>query len=202
MGSRRAPKTAGGHQVFEVVSALQKSIRRGQMDDALYWATDLHYSGYDAWLWKRLLVITSEDVGPAWREGPTVIRSLFENWKDVHKKPNNAGPIYWGHAVFLLCRQGKTRVVDHALSVHLAAHDELHREIPDYALDMHTARGKGLSRGIDFFLAEAAKVYPEVDDPDVAHYRELERELYRRGKTYSPPPKQEADQESLDLEDE
>jgi len=53
--------TAGGYDYYEVASALQKSIRRGLEDDALFWATELYISDYAAHAWKRLLVIASED---------------------------------------------------------------------------------------------------------------------------------------------
>lgn len=47
----------------EVASALQKSIRRGEEYNACYWAFILHESGYYKYVWKRLMIIASEDVG-------------------------------------------------------------------------------------------------------------------------------------------
>src|SRR4029077_5973542 len=40
-------------------------------------------------------------------------------------------------------------------------------EIPDYALDMHTRKGKAMGRGLDHFRKEGAKLVPEptADDP-------------------------------------
>ena len=40
-------------------------------------------------------------------------------------------------------------------------------EIPDYALDMHTMKGKAMGRGLDHFRKEGAKLVPEptADDP-------------------------------------
>ena len=39
--------------------------------------------------------------------------------------------------------------------------------IPDYALDMHTIRGKAMGRGLDHFRKEGAKLVPPptADDP-------------------------------------
>ena len=34
-------------------------------------------------------------------------------------------------------------------------------EIPDFALDMHTMKGKELCRGLDHFRKEGAKLVPE-----------------------------------------
>ena len=65
-----APRTVHYHDPREVVSAPQKFIRRGDVENSLYWAADLERSGLGWWLWKRLRVIVTEDVGPAWAEGP------------------------------------------------------------------------------------------------------------------------------------
>jgi hypothetical protein len=61
-------RTKHNYDAFEVVSALQKCIRRGLEEDALYWAYELAESrnkNYSSWLWTRLKVIACEDVGPA-----------------------------------------------------------------------------------------------------------------------------------------
>ena len=59
----RLKPTNQGHDYFEVNSALQKFFRRGMVDDALYWATELSLSGYGEACWKRLKIITVEDIG-------------------------------------------------------------------------------------------------------------------------------------------
>ncbi|MCK4515937.1 MAG: hypothetical protein KAU31_11805, partial [Spirochaetaceae bacterium] len=41
--------------------------------------------------------------------------------------------------------------------------------IPDYALDMHTAEGKKLGRGLQHFLEEGAQVAPEFPERDRAY---------------------------------
>ena len=79
------PRTVGGHDAGEVVSWLQKAIRRGQEDDAIYCAVQLERSGFGAWAWKRLRVIVSEDVGLAWPEGPTVIAALHQTYVDLKR---------------------------------------------------------------------------------------------------------------------
>jgi replication-associated recombination protein RarA len=203
MSSHYFKPTVNQHNVYEAVSALQKAIRRGELDNALYWSTDLHLSGFDTWLWKRLLIITSEDVGPSWVEGPAVIRALHDTWKQYASKPNSPGILFIHHAVLLLCRANKTRVVDHAATVHLLAHEELYREVPDEALDKHTARGKGMGRGIEHFLDEASKVHPEAEDADAPVYKELERELILSGKKHPGAQRvPKAEQEKLELEGE
>ena len=39
-----------------------------------------------AYCWRRLLVITSEDVGIAWTKGPSVIHAFHGSWKSEGKK--------------------------------------------------------------------------------------------------------------------
>jgi replication-associated recombination protein RarA len=49
---------------YDLVSALQKDIRRGNEYEALFWAVKLE-SLNPTRLWNRLKVIASEDIGPA-----------------------------------------------------------------------------------------------------------------------------------------
>jgi len=64
---RRAPiydKSQEGH--YNLASALQKSIRGSDVDAALYWAARMLVGGEDPkFIFRRLIVIASEDVGNA-----------------------------------------------------------------------------------------------------------------------------------------
>jgi replication-associated recombination protein RarA len=198
-------RTRGGYLLSEVVSALQKEIRRGQLDNAVYWSAELDLSGYGEYLWRRLRIITSEDVGPAWPDGPAVIDALYSWWQKHKSKRGGSPELFIVHAVILLCRSEKTRLVDHVLTAHYVGHDdELRREIPDYALDMHTARGREMGRGLDHFFDEGARVHPEAEDPDKAHYEALERDLLRKGRKPASRVRsaKDGDQASLPMEEE
>ena len=174
--------TVNGHSLPEVVSALQKCIRRGLVDDALYWAVDMYLTGYDEYCWKRLKVIASEDVGPAEPHLPATIAALYATYTELKKKKDETHApqrLQLVHAVILLAQARKSRVVDHALIYHFGNHAQLKREIPDCALDKHTLRGKQMGRGFDHFFAEGGKLVNEVgDDP----YKELARETLTKGK--------------------
>lgn len=78
------------------------------------------------------------------------------------------------HAVILLCRASKSRLVDHALIV-LYEGKRAAREIPDFALDKHTARGRQRRRGWKHFWSEGAKLHPEGELLDI--YRDRAREI-------------------------
>ena len=186
--SRPTVFTVNGHPLPEVVSALQKAIRRGRVDDALYWAVDMDLSGYAAYCWRRLLYIASEDVGLA---APTVaseVRALFDDWRDYVKgKPPRDGRLFLVHAVLRLVTAPKSRLVDWALLTHYSDHAALKREIPDYALDKHTARGKRMGRGTDHFVDVGADLNREghlgpVLESFEEEYREHARQLGHAGK--------------------
>lgn len=146
--------TCSGFMLDEVKSALQKSIRRGLEEDALYWAAELSKSDPDI-LWKRLKVIASEDVGLAYPGAAIIVRLLYENWKESDK--NREGRLFVTHAVLALARAKKSRINDHATI--LAFNGGLaKRSVPDYALDKHTARGRDMSRGFQHFFSVGAKL--------------------------------------------
>ena len=152
--------TVGCYKIAEVSSAMQKSIRRGDEDSALFWATELDLSGYGEYVFKRLRIISSEDIGLAAPGLVTDVHALHENWLAQRKKADTRhGPerLFLVHAVLLCARAPKSRLVDHALISFYEAPRQ-HRDIPDYALDKHTLRGKQLKRGHAHFWAEGAKI--------------------------------------------
>jgi replication-associated recombination protein RarA len=147
-------QTAGGYWLDEVKSALQKAIRRGEEENALYWVGELIRSEREQTLWDRLRIIASEDVGLAAPVAGTV-RLLYENWKDF--KNDAARHLFTTHAALLLVRSSTSRIVDNAYHVAVKP-SEPRREIPDEALDKHTARGRSMGRGDAHFFDEGAKL--------------------------------------------
>ncbi len=166
--------TVGGHRCGEASSALQKSIRRGLERESLYWATELDMAGYGNYAWKRLRIIASEDVGLADPNVAVQVRCLYENWLELRKgfKPTARKPWAPGerlmlvHAVILLVRAPKSRMVDHAVMVMYEGEREP-LEVPDYALDQHTGRGRRMGRGVDHFFEEGALLHnaAKIADP-------------------------------------
>lgn len=155
--------TPGGYKCEEVASALQKCIRRGLESAALYWATELDLAGFGEYVWKRLRIISSEDIGAANPAITIEIRALYENWKDLRKKGDaRHAPerLFLVDAVIRLSRSTKSREVDHALIVHYEG-QRPKQPIPDFALDRHTSRGRRLGRGYAHFFDEGAKLYPK-----------------------------------------
>jgi replication-associated recombination protein RarA len=153
-------KTLGGYLNAECTSAMQKSIRRGLEEEALFWATELDLAGYGVYVWKRLRIIASEDIGLADPNLCVQVRALYENWieqrkkRDHHRFPER---LFFIHAVLLCVRAKKSRIVDTAL-IALYYGKRPAREIPDFALDMHTSKGRKLHRGVDHFFTQGATI--------------------------------------------
>lgn len=170
--------TIGGYKCEEVTSALQKCIRRGLEEDALFWATELDLSNFGEYVWKRLKIIASEDIGLEENSSRAIlVRALYENWSEQRKKADTRHAperLFLVHAVIALCRSFKSRSVDNALIVFYEG-ERKKRSIPDFALDRHTSRGRRMRRGWHHFFTEG--VGPNMQ-PD-ARYEERAREIRR-----------------------
>jgi replication-associated recombination protein RarA len=149
-------KTVGGYLCEEVTSAMQKCIRRGLEEHALFWATELDLSGFGEYVWKRLKIIASEDIGVAESAAAAQIRALYGNWTEQRKKEDTKHAperLFLVHAVMVLCRAYKSRAVDNALIVFYEG-KRPRLPIPDFALDRHTQRGRRLKRDWEHFFTE------------------------------------------------
>ena len=182
--------TVGGYKCEEVASALQKEIRRGIVAGALFWATELDLSGFGEYVWKRLRIIASEDVGVADPMKAVEIRALYENWRDQRKKEDSRHVperLFLVDAVMRLARATKSREVDNALVCFYEAKRQPHA-VPDYALDRHTSRGRQRGRGWEHFFSEGAKIFPSAPGGDL--YEPTARETRRDTGTQSELPEQ------------
>lgn len=151
--------TIKGYDFFEATSAFQKSIRRGDETTALFFMAEFFNSGYDEYLWKRLKIIVSEDIGLAEPVLPATIAALY-GWYQELKKENKEGRgerMYLTHAVLLCVRAKKSRIVDGALVYTWRWHHETKIDVPDYAYDKHNMKGKSMGRGNDHFWTEGVK---------------------------------------------
>jgi replication-associated recombination protein RarA len=151
-----------------VISALQKTIRRGLGDNAAFWAVKLNKSCFGAYAWRRLAVIASEDIGMADPIAAVVIQALFAN-ADHLRGNRSSGDVRWDgptllQAVGYLARAPKNRECVDAYStieLQLARGDLL--DVPDWALDGHASRGRVKGRGEDFFQTEGQAVANQVE---------------------------------------
>ena len=157
--------TRKNYDFFECSSAFQKSVRRGVEQDAIFFGTELAGSGYANYLWKRMLIISSEDIGLANPDIVLQLQALYQNWQIIAAKNHEEAIIPITHAILLLARSPKSRLVDNAKM--FALKSDYKPDIPDYALDTHTRRGKKMGRSLQFFLDEGSKLnnVANIDDP-------------------------------------
>lgn len=157
--------TKNGYEPFEVVSAIQKMIRRGKEEEAMFWVLELEDTN-PSWLWKRLMVIATEDIGLANPSAVMLTKTLwdtYEKMKNMGKKRKPEGHIL-GLAVLTLCRSPKNREADDFASYTTWRKNDQgwREEIPDVALDNHTRRGKQMGRDANFWYAEASRLKNRV----------------------------------------
>lgn len=158
-----------GYPADELISALQKSIRRGDLRLAVLIGRELYESSaeLEAVMWSRLCVISAEDAGDgSWQE-PVVVNSLFE----MHERLDRSAGDRWlfaVHAIRFLAERTKDRTTDEwaNLAVHLVNASDRPFEIPDYALDVHTRRGQLAGSSVDDFWADGSIVAHERDGRD------------------------------------
>ena len=147
-------KTKNGYVADEVISALQKEIRRGQVEEAAYWAYEMILSELESKLWSRLATIAAEDVGLADPQAVVVVATLRAAYFEFPAGRTERF-LYGLMGATYLAAAPKDRMVDelyHCLQKGLLGR----KEIPDYALDKHTARGRALGRGEDHFWTESS----------------------------------------------
>ena len=176
---QQMPQTSRGYDIYELLSALQKDIRRRNEYQAMFWAAELE-SFNSKMLWNRLQVIASEDIGIANSLAPLLIDVLERKNDDARKRNNDSYRLFLTHAVLFLARSRKSRIVDDLLNV---VYGEIQLEdkklpIPDYALDMHTSRGKKMGRGLEHFFSEGTKLNKE---PYENPYKEKAKEILKQG---------------------
>ena len=161
--------TQRGYDLYEVASALQKSIRRGDVRLAGYMALEL-FPRYSEYCWKRLLTVSAEDChGMVTQE----IKALYDSFHVVNasrKQEDLGGRIFISKAVIILCTAGHSRDAD-ILSNYiydkkaLLCDEEIeelmeevrgeHMDVPEYTFDVHTRKGKARGKTKrDFFIEE------------------------------------------------
>lgn len=172
------PPTTHGHGAFEALSVIQKAIRRNDEELAMLWALELcdTSKAYFTMTVNRLKVIAHEDIGLA---DPQAVMFAVQTCNAMEGTYERKGwRLLLTNAIRVLARASKSREADHFLW--LIRHQHLTEgpgKVPDYALDHHTAKGKRMGRGVEFFLAESTKITPDAGQ-DI--YRERAHALRRR----------------------
>jgi len=172
-------KTYHGLPADQVISALQKEIRRGHTENAVLLAYEMVITSpaLEDYLWKRLLVISVEDVGFGEPSAPVILNALHQMVTTFDRSMGER-KLFAVHAVRYLCGCTKDRTSDEMVNWVIQAVEAgtARPVIPDYALDMHTAEGKARGRGKRHFWEEGARLFPELPDRDLT-YRQRVMEM-------------------------
>lgn len=172
--------TRNGYAADEVISALQKSIRRGLEEQACMFAYEMYVSSpqLEEKMWRRLLTISVEDIGMGNPNAVLMVQSLNEMRKNFEYSDNDR-TIYFIHAIRYMCASEKDRSSDLLKNICIKSFAMgKFPEIPEYALDKHTVRGQAMGRDSMHFLHEASKVIPqaEIDNNYKERYEEILKE--------------------------
>lgn len=160
--------TRNGVPGDEIISMLQKSIRRGVEKDALTAAYEMYITSpqFEEKLWRRLYAISVEDIGFGDPFASILIHSLSQMRKEFLYNDGDR-PIFFVYAIRYLCKCKKERSNDHVKTLLIQDFANGNKpEVPEYALDMHTRKGRAMGRDLRHFYEEASKVIPELEIED------------------------------------
>jgi replication-associated recombination protein RarA len=167
-------QTRHGLAADEVISGLQKEIRRGRVENAALLAYEMISTSaeLEAMLWRRLLVISVEDVGWGDLNAPSLVLDLSQIAERFERggSPPDRG-LFAIHAVRYLASRVKDRSSEELYSWVQRVVDGgmMLPEIPDYALDRQTARGRAMGRGRQHYYEHAARMEPELEGRDTTY---------------------------------
>lgn len=162
------PPTKHGMNALVCISGLQKCIRRGMEREAMEFACELLHTSkaFLSMVCNRLELISHEDIDTL--ANPAIVpyvRTACEQAKAWYELPNpGKSRMAIGNAIRLMARAPKSREGDHfqaAVGLANLLEGKL-PDVPDFAYDMHTAKGKQLGRGLEHFREEGAKLVPST----------------------------------------
>jgi len=160
----RQVTTRNGIQGDLVISALQKSIRRGLTEEAVTFAYEMYITSpqFEDKLWRRLQAIAVEDIGFGDLSAPVLINSLNQIRQNFpYTDPDR--PIFFVHAIRFLSAAKKDRTSDNLKNIVMTEFEYGRKPvIPDFAIDMHTEKGRSIGRDFKHFLKEGSRVENEL----------------------------------------
>lgn len=180
-----------GHQGYELVSAMQKFIRRAMEREALYCFYELEAIGAYHIAKNRLMITVYEDCGIANPELLNCIPVHINQMDTFRKNDNGAWRLVLGNIILQACRGYKTRIADHFVSaIAFQMVNGLRYDFSDdkynFIYDKHTRRGKSMGRGNQHFFDDAIKLEMSKEITD---YRDEELEnidrAYEKGNPWA-----------------
>lgn len=137
-----------GDAHYDILSAFQKSIRGSDENAALHYLARLLEGGDLASICRRLLVIASEDIGLAYPQAASIVKSCVDSSLQLGL-PEARIPL--AQAVILLATAPKSNSVVCAID---AAIEKVRTgecgDIPDHLKDSHYAGAEKMGRGTEY----------------------------------------------------
>jgi len=167
-------KTISGYPADQVISALQKEIRRGNFESACFFCLELIESGekFINKFWERMLVVVVEDVFDV--QAINAIRNLKETYFELKESKKWDRDMQAIKAVQILSMAKKDRLVSEIYDYMGVKRKEGFKiEILEYAIDMHTKQGKDNNKDYLHFLQISSKINNEVEDKNKKYLNEL-----------------------------
>lgn len=169
----------GGYELYDVLSAIQKDIRRGNKKGAGWWAYILLKSNQIYMFWRRMYVIAAEDCDYQGVKLVDACKRGFDWVTNYGKNINGDGLLFGVKAAIGLAEMKKDRTADDYVCYfedlvkqkNFAKGEQLPK-IPDYAYDGHTIKGKKMGRGFNrpeghlHFWIESCKLNPISENYD------------------------------------
>ncbi|BAU67448.1 recombination factor protein RarA/unknown domain fusion protein (plasmid) [Stanieria sp. NIES-3757] len=141
-----------GDAHFDTISALIKSVRGSDPDAALYWLAKMIYAGEDPrFIFRRLLILASEDVGLADPNAVVVVNSCAQAFDRVGM-PEGRYPL--AQATLYLATAPKSNSMMGFFDALAAVEGEQQSDIPNHLKDANRDK-KGLGHGANYLYPHA-----------------------------------------------
>ena len=163
---------------YNLLSALQKSVRGSDPDAAIHYLARLIDGGADEMMiGRRLMVMASEDIGMAYPNAISIVTSCVQAAKMIGF-PEAQIPL--AHAVILMASCPKSNAANEALNAALSdIHSRKIDDVPAHLMDSHYGGAAKLGRGLDY-------KYPHAYGGYVTQ-QYLPDNLYKEGVRYYEP---------------
>ena len=137
-----------GDSHYDILSAFQKSIRGSDPDAGIHYLARLIAGGDLQIICRRLMVIAAEDIGLAYPQAITIVKSCVDCALQLGF-PEAQIPL--AEAVILLATAPKSNSAVSAIGAAMADIESMDvGEIPEHLKDSHYGGAKKLGHGIDY----------------------------------------------------
>lgn len=141
-----------GDYHFDTVSAFIKSLRGSDPDAAMYWLARMVYAGEEpAFIFRRMLIFASEDVGQADPQALSIVASAADAFDRVGLPE---GRFHLAHAALYLATAPKSNSVFAFFDALSVIEQEREQEVPTHLRDA-SRDGEGFGHGANYLYPHA-----------------------------------------------